>query len=201
MGRTRQKEKQSARTVRPKTLRAIGYKKRRREIRVDFSRKKKYNRFAASRRWKNGDVRPEELRALFISRPRATEGKTFPNLHAKKTVFCANSDSECSACLGGLLTYIVPPYTPSPLTSRYQLAPSAPRSLAAELIHVTAAPPIAAYECRRRRSCSYINPTTEQTPAIATSRTTRYVHPSLKLSGEPSLPPEEYFAPFFFDSP
>jgi hypothetical protein len=39
MGRTRRKEKQSARTVRPKTLHAKGYKKRRREIREDFSRK------------------------------------------------------------------------------------------------------------------------------------------------------------------
>jgi hypothetical protein len=47
MGRTRRKEKPSARTVRPKTLRAKGDKKRRRETREDFSRKEKY----IPRRW------------------------------------------------------------------------------------------------------------------------------------------------------
>jgi hypothetical protein len=54
---------------------------------------------------------------------------------------------------------------------------------------------------RRRRSRSCIKPTTEQTPATATSGTTRYVHPSLKLSAELSLPPEGDFEPFFYNSP
>jgi hypothetical protein len=44
-------EKQSARTVRQKTLRAKGDKKRRHETREDFSRKEKYMRFAVPRRW------------------------------------------------------------------------------------------------------------------------------------------------------
>jgi hypothetical protein len=70
MGRTRRKEKQSARTVRPKTLREKGNKKRRRETREDFSRKEKYMRFA------HDDAKPEEQRA---SRPRATKGKTSPD--------------------------------------------------------------------------------------------------------------------------
>jgi hypothetical protein len=51
MGRTRRKEKQSARTVRPKTLREKGNKKRRRETREDFSRKEKYMRFAHGKRF------------------------------------------------------------------------------------------------------------------------------------------------------
>jgi hypothetical protein len=98
MGCTCRKEKQSARTVQPKTFRAKGYKKRRRETREDFSRKEKHMRFAAFRRWKNDDARLEEQRAMFVSRPRATKGKTSPKLHAKETVFCANSISECSPC-------------------------------------------------------------------------------------------------------
>jgi hypothetical protein len=44
------KRKESARTMRPKILRAEGDKKRRRETQEDFSRKEKYMRFAASRR-------------------------------------------------------------------------------------------------------------------------------------------------------
>jgi hypothetical protein len=48
MGRTRRKDKQSARTVQPKNLSAKGDKTRRLEIREDCSRKEKYMRFAAS---------------------------------------------------------------------------------------------------------------------------------------------------------
>jgi hypothetical protein len=65
----------------------------------------------------NDDEKPEEQRAMFLSRPRATNGKISLNLHAEKTFFRANSDSKCSACRSGLFTYILPPCTPSPLTS------------------------------------------------------------------------------------
>jgi hypothetical protein len=51
---------------------------------------------------------------------------------------------------------------------------------------------------RRRRSRNCINSTAEQTPATATSRIIRYVHPSLKLSVEFSLPlPRETSGLFF----
>jgi hypothetical protein len=82
---------------------------------------------------------------MFLSRPRAIKGKTSPNLHAEKTFFRANSDSECSTYSSGLLTYIIYPCTPSPLASRCQLAPPAPSLLAHELIHAAAALPVAAY--------------------------------------------------------
>jgi hypothetical protein len=87
MGRTRRKEKQSARTMQPKTLRAKGYKKRRRETREDFSRKEKYMRFAASRRYEMTTQNPKNKGQCFVNRPGATKAKTSPNLHAKKTVF------------------------------------------------------------------------------------------------------------------
>jgi hypothetical protein len=81
---------------------------------------------------------PEEQRTMFVSRPCATKGKTSPNLHAEKTFFRANSDSECSACRSGLLTYILPPCTPSPLANRCQLVLPAPLPLAHKLIHAAA---------------------------------------------------------------
>jgi hypothetical protein len=61
------KKKQSAWTVRPKTLRAKGYKKRQHETREEF---------LGIPALGNDD-----------SRPRATKEKTSPNLHDKKTVF------------------------------------------------------------------------------------------------------------------
>jgi hypothetical protein len=70
---------------------------------------------------------------MFLSRPRATKGKTSPNLHADFSVLPRDSDSECSAYPSGLLTYIIHPCTPSPLASRCQLAPPAPSPLAHEL--------------------------------------------------------------------
>jgi hypothetical protein len=65
MGRTRRKEKQSARPVRPKTLRAKGDKKRRRETREGFSRKKKVHAFRGVSALGNDDAKPEEQRAMF----------------------------------------------------------------------------------------------------------------------------------------
>jgi hypothetical protein len=65
------KEKQSARTVRPKTLRAKGNKKKApRNPRGLFSERKVVG---------NDDAKPEEQRAMFVSRPRAIEGKTSPD--------------------------------------------------------------------------------------------------------------------------
>jgi hypothetical protein len=79
MGRTRRKEKQSARTVRAKTLRAKSNKKRSRETREDFSRKRKVHTFGGDSALENDDGRPEEQRAMFVNRPRAIEGKTSPD--------------------------------------------------------------------------------------------------------------------------
>jgi SNF2 family DNA or RNA helicase len=75
MGRTRRKKKQSGRTVRLKTLRAKGNKKRRRETREDFSRKEKY-----MRRTKGNvsSVGPAQLK-----------GKLRPYLHTGENVFSA----------------------------------------------------------------------------------------------------------------
>jgi hypothetical protein len=90
-GHTRRKEKQSARTVWPKTLRAKRYKKRRHETREDFSGKEKYMRFAASRCWEMTTVGPAQPKE-----------KRLPSYTVRKRFSCANSDSEYSACLSGL---------------------------------------------------------------------------------------------------
>jgi hypothetical protein len=79
MARTCRKEKQSARTVRPKTLSAKSNKKRRSENREDFSRKRKVYAFRGDSALRNDDGRPEKQRAMFVSRPRAIEGKTSPD--------------------------------------------------------------------------------------------------------------------------
>jgi hypothetical protein len=151
MTRTCQKEKQSVRTVQPKTLRAKGDKKRRlKPERIFFGKKST----CVSRRLgvRNDNARSEEQRAMFVSRSRATKGKTSPKLHAKETVFRANSISECSACPSGLLTYIIYPCTPLPSASRRQLAPSAPSPLVAKLIHAAVALSIAAESAATARS-------------------------------------------------
>jgi hypothetical protein len=79
MGRTCRKEKQSDRTEQPKTLHAKSYKKRRRETREDFSRKRKVHPFRGVSALENDNVRPEEESAMFVSRRRAIEEKTFPD--------------------------------------------------------------------------------------------------------------------------
>jgi hypothetical protein len=81
---------------------------------------------------------PKNKMQCFGSRPRATKGKTSPNLHADFPLFLANSDSECSAYSSGLFTYVIYPCTPSPLASRCQVAPPAPSPLAHELTHAAA---------------------------------------------------------------
>jgi hypothetical protein len=83
--------------------------------------------------------------------PAQPKRKRLPINTLKKRFSRAKSDSKCSACLSGLLTYIVPPCTPSPLTSRSQLSPPAPSPLATELIHAAAALLVAACECRCHR--------------------------------------------------
>jgi hypothetical protein len=130
----------------PKTFRAKGDKKMRRETREDFSRKEKYMRFAASRCLEMTMQSPKNKGKCFVSRPRATKRKTAPNLHAHFSAFPRNSDSECSAYPSGLLTYIIHRCTPSPFASRCQLAHPDPSLLA----HAGAALPIAACECQRR---------------------------------------------------
>jgi hypothetical protein len=133
MSRTRRIEKQSARTVRPKTLRAKGDKKKApRNPRGLFS-ERKVHAFRGVSALGNDDAKLEKQRAMFLSRSRATEGKTSPNLHADFSAFPCNSEIECNAYPSGLLTYIVHPCTPSFLASRFQLAPPAPSLLAHEL--------------------------------------------------------------------
>jgi hypothetical protein len=88
---------------------------------------------------------------MFVSKPSVIKGKTFPNLHAEKTFFRANSDSECSACPSGLSAYNIQYCSLSPSASRCQLAPSDPSPVAHELILAAAALPVAAWEWRRRR--------------------------------------------------
>jgi hypothetical protein len=106
-------------------------------------------------------------------------------------VFRANSDSECSACLSGLLTYIVLPCTPSPLTSRCQLTPPAPSPLAHELIHATAALPVAACECRRRpRNC--LRPSLHEQQPPPPARAPSFARPQVH-----TLPPPLLLLPFF----
>jgi hypothetical protein len=78
MGRTRQKEKQSARTVPPKTLRAKGDKRSRRETREDFTRKEKYMRFAASRRKEMMTQSPKNKGQCSSVGPAQPKGKLRP---------------------------------------------------------------------------------------------------------------------------
>jgi hypothetical protein len=82
--------------------------------------------------------------------PAQRKGKLRP-IYTPRKCFPRNSDIECSAYPSSLLTYIIHPCTRSPLASRCQLAPPAPSPLAHELNHATAALPVAACECRRRR--------------------------------------------------
>jgi hypothetical protein len=64
--------------------------------------------------------------------PAQPKGKLRP-IDTPRKRFPCNSEIKCSAYSRGLLTYIVHPCTPSPLTSRCQLAPPAPSPLAHEL--------------------------------------------------------------------
>jgi hypothetical protein len=130
MGRTCRKEKQSARTVRPKTRRAKYYKKGAAKPERTFLGKEKYMRFAASRCWKI-TIQGQRNEGQY-----SIKGKT--SLDGTQKFFSRDSDSECSACLSGLLTYIVPPCTPSSLTSHCQLTPPDPLPLATELIQAAA---------------------------------------------------------------
>jgi hypothetical protein len=75
-------------------------------------------RFVTSRRWEMTTQGPKNKRQCSSVGPAQPKGKRLQIYTLRKRVFRENSDSECSACLSGLLTYIVPPYTPSPLTSR-----------------------------------------------------------------------------------
>jgi hypothetical protein len=302
MGCKCRKEKQSDQTVRPKTLLTKGYKKGAAKPERTFLEKKSTcvsQRLGDGKMTMQGPKNKGQCSSVGTAQPKE---KLLPTYTQRKRFFHANSDS---ACLSGLLTYIVRPCTPSPLTSGCQFAPSAPSPLATELIHAAAAlpvqfmsaaaaaarstcpkcpvpdtfcaataaasrstcpgysapsthyviAPVAAFappqaiaaaaspcprlrpppgtcaaataallplssllrssrECyhrrrrpwfvprvprpryalrrhRRRCSRSCINLTTKQTPATATSRTDRYVHPSLELSAELSLPPRE----------
>jgi hypothetical protein len=64
MSRTRRKEKQSARTMQPKTLRAKGYKKKaQRNPRGLFS-ERKVHAFRGVSALGNDDAKPEEQRAM-----------------------------------------------------------------------------------------------------------------------------------------
>jgi hypothetical protein len=65
---------------------------------------------------------------MFLSKPRATKGKTSPDLYAEKT--------------SGLLTYIIHPCIPYPLASRCQLVPLASSPLAQKLLNAAAALPV-----------------------------------------------------------
>jgi hypothetical protein len=112
MGRTRRKEKQSARTVRPKTLRAKGDKKKCRETREDFSRKEKYMRFAAPRRWEMTVQGPKNKGQCSLVSPAQPKGKLRP-IYTPRKRFPRNSDIQWSAYPSGLLTYIIHPCTPS----------------------------------------------------------------------------------------
>jgi hypothetical protein len=105
MGRTRRKEKQSARTVQPKTFRVKGDKKRHRETREDFSRKQKYMRFAATRRWKMTMEGSRNKGQCSSVGPARSKGKLLPT--GRKGFCHAFCVSECSACPSGLLTDII----------------------------------------------------------------------------------------------
>jgi hypothetical protein len=178
MGRTCRQEKHSPRTVRPKTLRAKSYKKRRRETREDFSRKRKLHAFRGISALENDDARPEEQRAMFVNSPRTIRGKTSPD--GRQRFFLRDSDSECSAYLSVLLTYIVLPCIPSPLDSRCQLAPPAPSPLATELLYAAAA--TARSSCRR-----YSTPTRPTSPPPSPARAPGFARPQVRTLPLPPL--------------
>jgi hypothetical protein len=101
-------------------------------------------RFAASRRWEMTTQSPKNKGQCSTVGPAQPKRKLLPT---GCEGFPCDSNSECSARLSGLLTYIVLSCTPSPLSSRRQLAPPAP----SPLVHAAAALPVAACECCRRR--------------------------------------------------
>jgi hypothetical protein len=204
--------------MRPKTLRAKGDKKRRHETREDCSRKEKYMRFAASRRWEMTTQSPKNKGQCSSVGPAQPKRKLRPYLDAKKRFFARKVIVSAVHVLVACHLYHLPLYS-FILASHRQLAPPAPSPLANELIHAAAALPVAACECRRcqpvlpaspgpryvrcrrrHRSRGCINPTIEQTPANATSHAAKYVHPSLNCLPSSPLPPRETSRHFFFDS-
>jgi hypothetical protein len=79
MGRKRRKEKQSARTVRPEILRAKGDKKKTPRNPRRLFLERKVHAFRGVSALGNDEAKPEEQRAMFLSRPRITKGKTSPD--------------------------------------------------------------------------------------------------------------------------
>jgi hypothetical protein len=89
-------------------------------------------RFAASRR-KEMMTQSSKNKGQYSSvGPAQPKGKLRP-IYTPRKRFPRNSDIECSAYPSSLLTHIIHLCTPSPLTSRCQLAPRAPSLLAHEL--------------------------------------------------------------------